>query len=535
MSPLLSKHLLSFLLAGSSLLQGALAIPAAELARRSLKTCVTSALQGSDIARRVVLPSDDTWPDASVGAMIKPETPAIIAFAFDADEIPALLQCATSHGKRAVPRSGRHHFESWSALNDTLVIDVAHIDDVTLSTDLQTATVGAGASLGKIYTLLSQQGKALVGGICPTVGIGGYLGTGGYSLQVRKLGMAVDHMVSFRIITADGNFLTVSPTSHPDLWWAARGGGQFGIIVDAVFHTYTLPRSSMVTIHFPDPTTRFLATKTWHNWAPRQVGEFTSQFNLYSDRSQFIGWYLGGTQAQLQAILDESGLLDIPGAEVYIDGDCSTENSRMFWIDGTNECTQDGPAYTNFLESYNTPPIHLVPIQPELRFEDDPPVPTGPLADLWHRYDVTSKTYFVLKSNPLSEATLEEFVDRSGALPAEAGFWAEITSFNITAPPTTGSFPWQDDAYVLQRVQVAGGEANKAWLNDFDDFYRPEVGGASYSGYIDSTIGQNSNPYTAYYGDNICRLIDVKNQYDPTDFFKNPFSIPTSAPAGITC
>lgn len=58
---------------------------------------------------------------------------------------------------------------------------------------------------------------------------------------------------------------------------------------------------------------------------------------------------------------------------------------------------------------------------------------------------------------------------------------------------------------------------------------------ASYSGYIDATIGDTTNPYTAYYGENVCKLVDVKKKYDPKDFFKNPFSIPTSVPDGVSC
>ena len=45
----------------------------------------------------------------------------------------------------------------------------------------------------------------------------------------------------------------------------------------------------------------------------------------------------------------------------------------------------------------------------------------------------------------------------------------------------------------------------------------------------------NSNPYEAYWGDNVCRLSSVKKQYDPTNFFSNPFSIPPTTPKGVSC
>lgn len=57
--------------------------------------------------------------------------------------------------------------------------------------------------------------------------------------------------------------------------------------------------------------------------------------------------------------------------------------------------------------------------------------------------------------------------------------------------------------------------------------------GASYAGYADANI--TTNPYTSYYGDNVCKLVDIKKRYDPTNFFSNPFSIPPTAPPGIKC
>src|SRR5579871_3125543 len=36
-----------------------------------------------------------------------------------------------------------------------------------------------------------------------------------------------------RLITADGNILTADETANPDLLWAVRGGGNFGVIAFA--------------------------------------------------------------------------------------------------------------------------------------------------------------------------------------------------------------------------------------------------------------------------------------------------------------
>jgi len=73
----------------------------------------------------------------------------------------------------------KRSFESWSALNNSLVVDISHINGFSISADRKTATVGAGIRLGALYTGLNEYGVTFHGGICPTVGLGGYVGVGG--------------------------------------------------------------------------------------------------------------------------------------------------------------------------------------------------------------------------------------------------------------------------------------------------------------------------------------------------------------------
>lgn len=58
------------------------------------------------------------------------------------------------------------------------------------------------------------------------VGVPGLILGGGISHFASKLGWACDNVASFELVTASGLPITVSPTSHPDLFWALRGGGN---------------------------------------------------------------------------------------------------------------------------------------------------------------------------------------------------------------------------------------------------------------------------------------------------------------------
>ena len=47
---------------------------------------------------------------------------------------------------------------------------------------------------------------------------------------MAKYGLAADNLLAVELVTADGEILNVTADSHPDLFWALRGGGgNFGV------------------------------------------------------------------------------------------------------------------------------------------------------------------------------------------------------------------------------------------------------------------------------------------------------------------
>ena len=47
----------------------------------------------------------------------------------------------------------------------------------------------------------------------------------------RLHGLTIDNLLAAEIVTADGSTLMVDESSHPDLFWAIRGGGgNFGVV-----------------------------------------------------------------------------------------------------------------------------------------------------------------------------------------------------------------------------------------------------------------------------------------------------------------
>jgi FAD/FMN-containing dehydrogenase len=76
-------------------------------------------------------------------------------------------------------------------------------------------------------------GLALSTGDTSTVGMGGLTTGGGIGFMVRKYGLAIDNLLSARVVTADGELVNANVTEHPELFWAIRGGGgNFGIVTE---------------------------------------------------------------------------------------------------------------------------------------------------------------------------------------------------------------------------------------------------------------------------------------------------------------
>jgi FAD/FMN-containing dehydrogenase len=96
-------------------------------------------------------------------------------------------------------------------------------------------------------------GLASPGGAISTTGIAGLTLGGGYGYLSRRYGMACDNLLSADVVTASGELVTASAGSHPDLFWALRGGGgNFGVVTEFEFqlHPVREPLGGMIAFPF---------------------------------------------------------------------------------------------------------------------------------------------------------------------------------------------------------------------------------------------------------------------------------------------
>jgi FAD/FMN-containing dehydrogenase len=102
---------------------------------------------------------------------------------------------------------------------------------VEIDPDGRAAWAQTGVNAGD-YTRATGERRLATGfGDTATVGLGGITLDGGMGFLVRKHGLTIDNVLAAEVVTADGELLNVDEHTHPDLFWALRGGGgNFGVV-----------------------------------------------------------------------------------------------------------------------------------------------------------------------------------------------------------------------------------------------------------------------------------------------------------------
>lgn len=71
---------------------------------------------------------------------------------------------------------------------------------------------------------------------------------GGHGFLQAKYGLLADQLLEARVVLANGTVVTVSNSSHADLFWAIRGAGHnFGIVTEFEYKIYDVLADNMWT------------------------------------------------------------------------------------------------------------------------------------------------------------------------------------------------------------------------------------------------------------------------------------------------
>jgi len=104
--------------------------------------------------------------------------------------------------------------------------------------------VGAGAIWLHVYdTVTTKAGRYVQGGGCTSVAVAGLVQSGGFGSFSKGFGTAAAGLLEAEVVTADARVLTVNACSHPELFWALKGGGggSWGVVTRLTLRTLELP------------------------------------------------------------------------------------------------------------------------------------------------------------------------------------------------------------------------------------------------------------------------------------------------------
>ena len=215
--------------------------------------------------------------------------PAVVRVRDTAD-VQAVVRWAGRHDVPLVVRSGGNAYNGASTSRAAVVVDVGGLDRFGVEDGVVDRR--PGLRNWELYRRLARRGLALPSGSCPNVALGGLATGGGMGLAGRALGLTLDRVTAFDVVTADGERRRVR--GDDDLFWALRGGGGSFAVVTAV-RLRAAPPDAAPRGSSP-PTRRAPArrcSRRGTTWRPARRRELTSICTLTGSRASAFGQYLG--------------------------------------------------------------------------------------------------------------------------------------------------------------------------------------------------------------------------------------------------
>jgi hypothetical protein len=197
----------------------------------STTTAISISQHRADLNGRVITPGEPGYDEGRTvfyGGIDR--RPAAIVRAADEDDVSRAIALTRETGLELAVRSGGHSIPGHSATEGGILLDLRDLNALEIDVEGRTAWVGGGVTTGRYTDAAAEHGLATPFGDTGSVGIGGLTLGGGVGYLVRKHGLTVDSLLAADVVTADGKLVRADADSHPDLFWALRGGGgNFGV------------------------------------------------------------------------------------------------------------------------------------------------------------------------------------------------------------------------------------------------------------------------------------------------------------------
>lgn len=420
--------------------------------------------------------------------------PCLIARCLGAADVVASVNFARAHALPVAVQGGGHNVAGYASCDGGIMIDLSPMRAVRVDPRAGRAWVQGGATWADVDFETTAFGLATPGGVVSATGVGGLTLSGGIGWLRGTHGLAIDNLLAVDIVTADGRLLQASDADNPDLFWAVRGGGgNFGVVTSFEFRLHPIEPALMFCLPaYPEAQARGIIA-AWRD-------------------------YIVAAPDRLASIVEFSTLPDDPDLPLEARGVRVITVGAVY--DGPAE---EGEALVRPLRALAAPVVDLSAKMPYRAIQScqDAFFPKG-----------RDRSYFKsLYLDRLNGPAIEEIVRRLDRRPSEMTFasvWrlggavarvaADATAFGDRGMP----FMLSIDAIWSEAKADA---VNIGWSRDFWSAMLPYSRGRFYLNFPGH--GEDSALVRRALGDKTyARLVAIKRNYDPTNFFRLNQNIP---------
>jgi len=435
----------------------------------------------------LIIPTDPGYDDARAvyNAMID-KRPAAIARCRDAADVIACVRFGRAHGAEIAIRGGGHNAGGLGVWDDALVIDLSALRSATVNPERHTVRADGGCVWGDVDHATVAFGMATPSGILSSTGVGGLTLGGGIGHLTRRFGLAVDNLLSADVVLADGTFVTASPESHSDLFWALRGGGgNFGVVTSFTFRCHDIGERGTI------------------------IGG--PVFYDLADTPDVMRWYREVQPSLPEELNGWFALLTVPPAPPFPEHLWGRKVCGILWCyTGPHDKADD---VLEPVRSYGSP--LMVGLQPMpfnmLQSAFDGLYPPG-LQWYW-RADFFSE---------ISDEAIDVHVKYGAQLPTghSTMHLYPIDGAASRVPSDATAFAYRDGGWAGVIVGVDPDPANadpiSQWARDYWQELHPTSAGGAYVNFL---MNEGQDRVKAAYRGNYDRLAQIKQRYDPGNTF----------------
>ena len=455
----------------------------------------------SRIRGELLAPGDEGYDAArAVFNVSIDRRPALIARCSSADDVVQAVNFAREENLLVAVRGTGHNVAGFAVCDDGLVIDLSPMKGIQVDAAARTVMVEGGCNWGEVNDALQPHGLAATGGFVSITGVSGLTLGGGLGWLVRKYGLALDNLLSAKVVLADGRLVTASLNENEDLFWALRGGGgNFGVVTSFEFQAHPVGTVLAGVVLHPASSARG-ALRRWRDFettATEESNQGALLFHFADDETAppplrgaavvGLGGVYAGPVEKGEEVLRPLRQYGPPVADMFrpMPYNDAQRMADFLWPPGLHSYWK-----SSYLTAMSDDAIDVI-------------------VDFFARVP-SPRTVIVLEHN--GDSAWDRVPDSATAFGSRA--WPY--NFVVTSA-------WSD------RKDT---DRNIAWTRDFFNAMRPFAGQGAYVNYLGGDEGAEG--LKAAYGAKLARLAALKAKYDATNLFRMNQNIAPAAVAGVS-